>query len=278
MIADEQGENVLDLRIGKAPYCARNNEVFDIHELDEAYDYVKDSQEWFVDIYENNDDGRFRWAEFTGSALLSTQLDEEYEKLTNKRPRTAYEKFEARLMELGLWEDWCEQGCMGRVGAETENGISILVHEDEHDKYTEFTYPPMSKMQEDDDFRLKALAEFYPAMPSSEDKFLKELVYWVIGPNVNKCPLFPVDVYFIWDKAEWSDFEDDVEDDKEPEPADEKIEEYCPHCDQEVLLEPEFKAHKCPNCGKWIVACAQCPLENCTKTCPLERMADILNK
>ena len=34
--------------------------------------------------------------------------------------------------------------------------------------------------------------------------------------------------------------------------------EYCPHCDQEVMLDPELKVQTCPNCGARIVACSMC--------------------
>lgn len=272
MIAEEQEENVLDLRIAKAPYCAKNNEVFGINELDEAYDYVKDSSEWYVDIYDNVWIGKFGHANYIGRTLWSGDLEAELVKHTGKRTLTAREKFDARLKELGIYDDWCEQGCVGRVGASTDKGISILVHEDEDDRYTEFTYPAISEMQEHDSFRIKALSEFHVNFDFDEE-FARKLIRWVANPK-NECPLNPVDVYFLWSDYTWQDFEDD----KEPEPADERIEEYCPHCDQEVLLEPELKVHKCPNCGKWIVSCTQCPLENCTKPCPLEEMGKILNR
>ena len=34
--------------------------------------------------------------------------------------------------------------------------------------------------------------------------------------------------------------------------------EVCPHCEEEVMLEPELKVQTCPNCGKRIVACSMC--------------------
>jgi hypothetical protein len=98
---------------------------------------------------------------------------------------------------------------VGRVGVETSEGIKILVHEDEDDRFTEFTYPPMREMEKSDQFRINALREFYPAMCDDSD-FRDKLVRWVMNPN-NVCPLYPVDVYFPWEKAEWQDFEDDAE-------------------------------------------------------------------
>lgn len=34
--------------------------------------------------------------------------------------------------------------------------------------------------------------------------------------------------------------------------------EVCPHCGEEVMLEPELKVQTCPNCGKRIVTCSMC--------------------
>lgn len=34
--------------------------------------------------------------------------------------------------------------------------------------------------------------------------------------------------------------------------------EVCPHCGEEVQLEPELKVQTCPNCGKRIVTCSMC--------------------
>lgn len=199
----KESDHVLDLRIEKTPWCQQNKAIFSISEMDSAFEYIKDSQEWFVDIYENVWFGKTGTAEFTGIALLS----ENFSKLLNKRPLTAEEKFDARLKELGIYEDWCQQGCVGRVGVETSEGIKILVHEDEDDRFTEFTYPPMREMEKKDQFRIKALEEFYPAM-SDDKEFMSKLVRWVVNP-ANKNPLFPVDVYFLWSDYAWQDFVDD---------------------------------------------------------------------
>jgi hypothetical protein len=127
---------------------------------------------------------------------------------------TAREKFEARLHELGLYNDWVEQGGLGRVGIESERDgeevIIILVHEDEDDKYTEFTYPPIWDLEQSETFRKKALSEFVDA---GGETFVRNLIRWYVKPSC-KCPLFPVDVYFLWDDYDWFNFEDDVE---EPE-------------------------------------------------------------
>ena len=204
LVAENQNGNPLDLRVEKSPYSPANKEIFRVSELDEAFDYVKDcTGEWFVDIYENIWLGKQGHAEYTGATLWSDKL----EKLLNQRPMTASEKFDARLKELGIYDNWCQQGCVGRVGAKTDKGISILVHEDNDDRYTEFTYPPISEMQKHDSFRIKALNEFYVNFDFDED-FARKMIRWVANPN-NECPLFPVDVYFLWNEYQWSDFEDD---------------------------------------------------------------------
>ena len=60
-----------------------------------------------------------------------------------------------------------------------------------------------------------------------------------------------------------------------------RITKICPHCKQEVELNEEFKVQQCPNCGKHIVPCNLCPLlakYKCANNCPLETMADEMNK
>ena len=193
---------------------------------------------------------------------------------------TASEKFEARLHELGLYNEWLEQGALGRIGTELveEDKIIILVHESEDDAYTEFVYPPMQEMAQDEDFRRRALMEFVDA---GDEKFIRNLVRWYINRH-SECPLFPVDVYFLWQNYTFTDFEDDVE-----EPAEQKASlwsvgelanEWCPYCDTEVELEHDLKVQKCPSCGHWIVPCSICPLTNCSKPCPLERLEMLLNR
>jgi len=34
--------------------------------------------------------------------------------------------------------------------------------------------------------------------------------------------------------------------------------EFCPHCEEEVMLDAELKVQTCPNCGKRIVTCSMC--------------------
>lgn len=76
LIEQEQGEYVLDLRAGRSPYKVNeDNEVFCIGELDEAYDFINGSEEWYVDIYENVPDEFGGSAYFTGEALVSWELN-----------------------------------------------------------------------------------------------------------------------------------------------------------------------------------------------------------
>lgn len=194
---------------------------------------------------------------------------------------TAREKFEARLHELGLYNDWVEQGGLGRVGIESERDgeevIIILVHEDEDDKYTEFTYPPIWDLEQSETFRKKALSEFVDA---GDETFVRNLIRWYVKPSC-KCPLFPVDVYFLWDDYDWFNFEDDVEEPEQEaseQTCEYKANEWCPYCDTEVELEHDLKVQRCPSCGHWIVPCSICPLTKCTKPCPLERLEMMLNK
>ena len=271
LIADEQGqgEYLLDLRANKTPYTYKDSDVFAIEDLDGVYDYVEGSEDWFVDIYTNTIIGKYPHADYTGSTLTSTALEE----ALKSEPMSAIDKFDARLEELGIYHDWRIVGGIGRIGVETKEGISIFVHEGHDDEYSEFKYPPMSEMQKNDDFRYRALAEFYDIIDD-----LKALVEWVISPTF-PCPLAPVDVYFIWNDYKVINFEDD----EEPASVAEYIfaketEEHCIDCDEDVMLSQELKVQKCPNCGKWIVPCSACPLEQCQHPCPLERMASILNK
>jgi hypothetical protein len=57
-------------------------------------------------------------------------------------------------------------------------------------------------------FREKALAEYVEA---GDEKFIRELVWWYLYPNKNKCPLYPEDMYTICNEYTWKNFEDDEE-------------------------------------------------------------------
>lgn len=68
--------------------------------------------------------------------------------------------------------------------------------------------------------------------------------------------------------------------DDEPENDEDRVCEYCPHCDCEVNLENELKVQSCPNCGKKLVPCNICPLladGKCPNLCPLSELARRMN-
>lgn len=270
LIAEEQGSNPLDLRVGRAPFTHKDNEVFLITELDEVYNYVRHASEWYVDVYENIWEDKIGRAEYTGSALVSSEFEKEYK----KGYKTAQDKFEKRLEELNRLEDWKSQEHEGRMGIFTDDGISIFVNE--NDECAEYKFPPISHMERSEDFRMRALRDF---CNHTDDKFVAELARWVADIR-HDCPLYPLDVYFLWDDAEIVEFKDDEEAISLSDYVFAKTtEEYCEYCDENVELSQELKVQKCPKCGKWIVPCSACPLaECCANQCPLERMAEILNK
>jgi hypothetical protein len=53
---------------------------------------------------------------------------------------------------------------------------------------------------------------------------------------------------------------------------DDKVYEYCPYCENDVVLENELKVQICPDCGHAIVPCNICPLDNCCSKCPLDEL------
>ena len=62
--------NVLDLRVGRHPYKVNvDNDIFATNDIRSAYDFVKDAEEWYVDVYENF--AGENYAEFTGFAVAS---------------------------------------------------------------------------------------------------------------------------------------------------------------------------------------------------------------
>lgn len=64
----ESPDNVLDLRAFKAPYDLwKNQGIYCISEIQDAWEFVKDSDEWFIDIYENFRDAGY--SEFTDFAI-----------------------------------------------------------------------------------------------------------------------------------------------------------------------------------------------------------------
>lgn len=127
---------------------------------------------------------------------------------------TAKQKFEARLKELGLYEEWTEQGECGKVAVEREDGIILLVHENNEDKFTEEHFPTFSELRKNPKFVKECKEEWYANC--YDDKFVCNLACWLDGYS-DECPLSPVDVYFPGNEmmTEWKDFEDDENDEEE---------------------------------------------------------------
>lgn len=127
---------------------------------------------------------------------------------------TAKQKFEARLKELGLYEEWVKQGECGRVAVEREDGIILLVHESDKDRFTEEHFPTFSELRKNPKFVEECKEEWYTDW--DDDRFVRNLACWLDGYS-DECPLFPVDVYFPGNQmmTEWKDFEDDENDDEE---------------------------------------------------------------
>lgn len=62
--------NALDLRAHRTPFNPVNDiEIFSLDQFKEVWDFVKDSEEWYVDIYENYIGENY--AEFTDCAVAS---------------------------------------------------------------------------------------------------------------------------------------------------------------------------------------------------------------
>lgn len=129
---------------------------------------------------------------------------------------TAKQKFEARLRELGLMEEWKKQGECGKVAVEREDGIILLVHENDEDKFTEEHFPTFSELRKNPKFVEECKGEWYADY--DDDKFVRNLACWLDGYS-DECPLFPVDVYFPGNEmmTEWKDFEDEEDDEEEEE-------------------------------------------------------------
>ena len=127
---------------------------------------------------------------------------------------TAKQKFEARLKELGLYEEWIKKGECGKVAVEREDGIILLVHENNEDKFTEEHFPTFSELRKNPKFVEKCKEEWYTDW--DDDRFVRNLACWLDGYS-DECPLFPVDVYFPGNEmmTEGKDFEDDEDEDEE---------------------------------------------------------------
>lgn len=126
---------------------------------------------------------------------------------------TAKEKFEARLKECGLLNEW-EVSCDTRIAKlDEDENIILFVNESEDDRYSEIHYPPYAELRENEEFRKECWNEF---CDHDDANFVSDLALW-LTKKTNKCPLFPVDVYFP--AYELRTYYEDFEDDKD-EPID----------------------------------------------------------
>lgn len=124
---------------------------------------------------------------------------------------TAREKFEARIKELGLEKDYAIDGHVGAVLP--DGSVVVLVHMDceKDDPYTELRYPPYEELWKNPRFRQACKEEFYSSCVDN-DKFVADLARWLdIHNSGDKCPLLPVDLYWLPGgfETEWFNYKDD---------------------------------------------------------------------
>ena len=120
------------------------------------------------------------------------------------------QKFEARLVETGLLDEWNKIGRFGRVAKADENGdIILFIHENESDNYSEIHYPPFEVLRQNYKFVKGCILEWR----NYDGAFEKQLDDWLAYGMCSStpCPLYPVDVYFPANGLEtyYQDFEDD---------------------------------------------------------------------
>ena len=119
-------------------------------------------------------------------------------------------------------------------------------------------------------------------LDDEEDKCLfsmtmnkEHLVRYSRGGNRPDADGWYIDVYRL------TEVESDDQDKPNQDDLLDMNEEYCEYCGDYVYLDPEFKVHTCPECGKYIVACNLCPFQpeeaKCA-TCPLAKQAEVQNE
>lgn len=123
---------------------------------------------------------------------------------------TKEQKFEARLIETGLMDEWNKIGRSGRVAKADENGdIILFIHEDESDNYSEIHYPSFNVLRMTYSFVKGCILEWR----GTGGDFEKRLDDWLAHGMCSSagCPLAPVDVYFPASglEAYYQDFKDD---------------------------------------------------------------------
>ena len=123
---------------------------------------------------------------------------------------TREQKFEARLVETGLMDEWNKIGRLGRVAKADENGdITLFIHEGESDNYSEIHYPSFNVLRMNYSFVKGCILEWR----GTGGDFEKQLDDWLAYGMCSStgCPLAPVDVYFPASGLHtyYQDFEDD---------------------------------------------------------------------
>ena len=123
---------------------------------------------------------------------------------------TKEQKFEARLVETGLMDEWNKIGRLGRVAKADENGdITLFIHEGESDNYSEIHYPSFNVLRMNYSFVKGCILEWR----GTGGDFEKQLDDWLAYGMCSStgCPLAPVDVYFPASglNTYYQDFEDD---------------------------------------------------------------------
>lgn len=115
---------------------------------------------------------------------------------------TAKEKFERRLKELGLYNEWTG---FGRLSIENDNGIITMIHLDDKDDYSEIHFDTLNELRSNKEFYDKAIKELVGSPVVELYKFTR----WIV--NGFQCPFGPNDIYFFAPMKQIINFKDDEE-------------------------------------------------------------------
>lgn len=144
---------------------------------------------------------------------------------------TAKEKFEQRLNQFDLADEWSAIGCIGKVATLDHNGnILLFIHEGSGDGYTEIHYPSYNSLRAYPEF-VKACSKTFVTL-DDDATFATKVGRWLLGVT-DECPLDPVDIYAVVgeDYNEiYHEFEDDADEDKEEEEYQANIQKYSEFC------------------------------------------------
>lgn len=124
---------------------------------------------------------------------------------------TAREKFEARLKELGLEVEYATDDHVGTVLPDGTVVVMVHIEGEKDDPYTEIHYPPYEELWKDENFRNACKEEYYTNC-DGDYEFIAKLAQWLdLHKDWTKCPLWPVDLYWLPSRFEtsWQNFQDD---------------------------------------------------------------------